>query len=416
MAKKDFIGLEPFHRRHVERGIYAWTTPAGKKCYGISYRDPYGKRIRRITKTEKLTTARDELRRVEVSVKDGTYVDPKKVRPAPIVDDVGTVDEFREEYIDHRALDKSTWSDDNNHLRKFVEICGNKPLDEVTGFDLERFKRARREAGRAKRTVNNGLRTVCRMLKTAKAWGRIAVNPALEIETLKGIPEDPETPLNKRQRTAILDACGDDFRLLVLAALHTSCRSGELRNLDWRDVDLDDPRGPHFTPQKTKNGKVKHVLITPTLRRALEALPGPREGIVFKKANGRKWRSTQKEWAAARTAAGIGYEVTIDDGQQTRTVTRPRFHDLRHSTATVLNEAGVDETTRKSITGHMSKRMIDHYTHTSEGQKREAMNRLDAAMADEIETQKGQKVAKSATDSPTTTDGNVVQLVANTGK
>ena len=145
-------------------------------------------------------------------------------------------------------------------------------------------------------------------------------------------------------------------------------------------------------------------------------MPEPRDGVVFKKANGRKWRSTQKEWAAARTAAGIGYEVTINDGQQSRTVVRPRFHDLRHSTATVLNEAGVDETTRKAITGHMSKRMIDHYTHASEGQKREAMNRLDAAMADEIATESGQKVAKSSTDSSTTTDGNVVQLVVNSGE
>jgi integrase len=233
---------------------------------------------------------------------------------------------------------------------------------------------------------------------------------------LKGIPEDPETPLTKRQRAAVLGACDDDFRPFVLAALHTGCRSGELRNLDWQDVHLDDPKGPYFTVLKTKNGKIKHVLITPTLRRALEALPGPRTGWVFKKARGGKWRATQKQWNRAREAAGIGYDVEINDGQQVRTVRRPRFHDLRHSTATVLNDAGVDETTRKAITGHMSKRMIDHYTHTSEGQKREAMNRLDAAMADEYADERGQKVAKSNPDSPAATTDDVIQLVVNSDR
>jgi hypothetical protein len=106
MAREHFKDLKPFHRRYVERGIYAWTTPAGKKCYGVSYRDPSGKRIRRLLNTDKLTLARKELRRVEVSVEDGTYLDNKKARPE--IHTMQTVDEFRLEYVEHIKLDKTT--------------------------------------------------------------------------------------------------------------------------------------------------------------------------------------------------------------------------------------------------------------------------------------------------------------------
>ena len=55
-----------------------------------------------------------------------------------------------------------------------------------------------------------------------------------------------------------------------------------------------------------------------------------------------------------------------------------RFHDLRHTIITELAEAGVPDHVMESISGHLSRRMLEHYSHVRIEAKKEALDALDA--------------------------------------
>jgi integrase len=55
-----------------------------------------------------------------------------------------------------------------------------------------------------------------------------------------------------------------------------------------------------------------------------------------------------------------------------------RFHDLRHTIITELAEAGVPDHVMESISGHLSRRIVEHYSHERIEAKREALDALDA--------------------------------------
>jgi intergrase/recombinase len=82
----------------------------------------------------------------------------------------------------------------------------------------------------------------------------------------------------------------------------------------------------------------------------------------------KKWDSA---WRSLRHKAGL-------DGL--------RFHDLRHTFLTQMAEAGVPEDVRKSIAGHLTKRMLDHYTHIGMAAKRRALESVAEQREKELES------------------------------
>jgi integrase len=74
------------------------------------------------------------------------------------------------------------------------------------------------------------------------------------------------------------------------------------------------------------------------------------------------------------------------------TLPKLRFHDLRHTIITGLAEAGVPDHVMESISGHLSRRMLEHYSHVRLQAKREALDALDArreARFEEIASKSG---------------------------
>jgi integrase len=158
----------------------------------------------------------------------------------------------------------------------------------------------------------------------------------------------------------------------VLAA-NTSMRGVEIKHLRRKDVDLE-AKALHI--RKSKNEGSKRIL--PLNEAALDAL-----NMMIDRADefghkdpehylwcanqhhkfdptqpGRKWDSA---WHALRDAAGLR---------------GLRFHDLRHTVVTRLLEAGEPDHVVESITGHLSRRMLEHYSHIRLSAKKAALDRL----------------------------------------
>ena len=117
------------------------------------------------------------------------------------------------------------------------------------------------------------------------------------------------------------------LRPIVVLALNTGMRRGEILGLEWKNIDLS--RGLIYVTH-TKSGKDRVIPLNQDARSALESLKrvGPRVFNV-------DW--IKVAWAAALT------DAKIDDF---------RFHDLRHTAATRLADAGTDAFTIAAILGH----------------------------------------------------------------
>ena len=148
---------------------------------------------------------------------------------------------------------------------------------------------------------------------------------------------------------------------LVIAALDTGMRRGELLSERWEHIDFS-RRLLFVTHSKTAGGEAREIPLTTRLFELLSAAP-QKEGLVFL-FKGRPLRRIKTAWAAAIRRAGIRYY---------------RFHDLRHTFNTRLMEAGVMQEVRKALMGHSSGEDVHSiYTHVELPAKREAIRKLEA--------------------------------------
>jgi integrase len=86
-------------------------------------------------------------------------------------------------------------------------------------------------------------------------------------------------------------------------------------------------------------------------------------------------------WAHDALRAGCGLRRTIASSKQAAAAYRGlRFHDLRHQAITELAEAGASDATLMAVAGHMSRRMLEHYSHVRMAAKRTALDKLECGL------------------------------------
>ncbi|MHA6232737.1 tyrosine-type recombinase/integrase [Pseudomonas fluorescens group sp. PF-69] len=217
--------------------------------------------------------------------------------------------------------------------------------------------------GRAPATVNRRKAAWSALFKFAIDEEYVGVNPA------KGITSREENNqrirfLDDDERKALLAACDNSewplLKLLVMLAMTTGARLGELQSLRWEGIDL---KKRTATLAITKNGDPR-VLVFPAPAIAALMLHRKSKGLVFGRADGEKPLCFRKHWNKALKEAGL---VAF------------RFHDLRHDAATSLINADTDLYTVGQILGHRSQQSTARYAHLSIKTKQAA---ADKAMAE----------------------------------
>ena len=236
-------------------------------------------------------------------------------------------------------------------------------LGEISAFDLERYKRARIEAG-VTVMVNRELACLRALYNRCREWGKYEGDtPAARVKALRESPGRIRF-LEAPEEAALLAAAAEPLRTMVLVGVHAGLRlASEALTLRWLDVDL--KRGL-VTVQAAyaKSGKTRSVPLNRPLRAALAALreraPKGAE-YVFARRDGSPYRSIRTTFQTACTAAGL------------KGVTP---HVLRHTFASRLAMAGVDPRTIQELGGWASLKMVERYTHLSPTHKAEAVERI----------------------------------------
>ena len=173
------------------------------------------------------------------------------------------------------------------------------------------------------------------MLFWAVDEGLLAANP-LSRELMMRERRKPRLMVSLEEERKLLDSAAPHLRSIVVAALDTGMRRGEILGQRWEHVDFT-RRLLYVTRSKTPEGEAREIPLT---QRLFDLLDNHRqvEGLVFT-FKSRPLRRIKTAWKAAIRRAGIRYF---------------RFHDLRHTFNTRLMEAGVMQEVRKALMGHSS--------------------------------------------------------------
>jgi integrase len=150
------------------------------------------------------------------------------------------------------------------------------------------------------------------------------------------------------------------LRPLVVLAINTGMRRGELLNLTWERVDFS--RDVIYVTN-TKSGKDRVVPMNQLVRQELTGLRERADGefVFVSKRTGLNLTEIKKGFNAACVEAEIE---------------NFRFHDLRHTAGTRLADAGADAFTIKEILGHGSIQTSARYVHATHEGKRRAVEAL----------------------------------------
>jgi integrase len=191
-----------------------------------------------------------------------------------------------------------------------------------------------------------------------KEWGWVDDNPLRKVTKPKE-PRGRIRCLDDNDREALLQACvGSTCALLypvVVLAISTGMRRGEILGLHWSEVDLVAER---ITLHETKNGdrrSVPLVGLALTLLRDLHEGCRTDTGLVFSSARVDRPLQFEKAWKAALSKAGIRDF---------------RFHDLRHCAASYLVMNGATLAEVGDVLGHKTVQMTKRFAHLADGHSR----------------------------------------------
>ena len=274
----------------------------------------------------------------------------------------------------HRAALK--WWKNKVGSKKMADVTPSLIVQQLATLAAEPYfrstpgsKRSRLKEGDTPRALKRSPSTIDRyhavgshvFTVARKDWHWIAHNPFEAVRKSRGT-RGRVRHLSTDERSRLLKATSKDptLHLLVVLALSTAARAGELLNLLWRDVDISAGR---LIFRTTKNGEMRGAwLLEEALRlikQRAKLKPHP-ESRIFVTANGTAYRYGPPFKNAVKTAA-------ISDF---------RFHDLRHTAATALAREGATEQQLKAIGGWKSG-IVNQYVHIASNDARAVIERMN---------------------------------------
>lgn len=381
---------KPYEIRDTRlKGLLLRVQPSGSKTFYVEY--ARGKRIS-LGRAEVLTPqqARDQAKEILADVYRG--LDPA-AKPAKQHTFGSFIDE---EYSGWARANIRTHRGTLHRLNNNFAAFRSLRLDEITPLLVERWRAGRLSTAKVS-TVNRCLDDLKSSLGKAVQWGFIDTHPVEKVKrgrvddraTVRFLTDDELKRLTRaldareeelragrdranqwrRQRRYWLlpdlraVTYADHLKPMVLLSLHTGLRYGELANLNWDDLNLDQAiltvRG-----YKAKSLKTRHIPLNAAALALVKTWQAQRQGdnpLVFPGKNGGPFDNVRTSWETVLEAAGI---------------TRFRWHDLRHTFASRLVMKGVDLNTVRELLGHSDYQMTLRYAHLAPEHKAAAVARL----------------------------------------
>jgi integrase len=279
-----------------------------------------------------------------------------------------------------------------NHLLPFF---AEMPLININTSAIRKYRQERhREKTLTAATVNRDLSVLRRILYWGVEEGYLSSNPVGRLR-MERERRTKRPVMSLREEQLLIAAAPPHLQRIILCALHTGMRRGEILNQRFDDIDFDN-RILHVTHSKTPEGEAREIPFTNRLYQLLRANSQTRGPVFTYEGNAIKIVKTA--WAASLRRAGIRHF---------------RFHDLRHTANTRMMLAGVLQEVRREILGHSSQRsrdVNDRYTQIELPEKRDAIRKLEDWLEDQEHLLRAENAAQlllSPPQQPTETTENL---------
>lgn len=360
----------PHGRAHLEvfdpevRGLYVDVLKSGRKSFRLRYRFEKNLRVATIGDAEvmSLEEARQRAREILGLARGGK--DPragKDLGEGQVVTKGPRLRDFLlESYLPYVKGYKRSWATDESMIRNhLLPALGSQYMCAIRPPDISVMLGQMKARGYASGTCNRALVLLRYGFALAIRWRLPGVvhNPALEI---KGIWSDNriERYLSADQMRALMHSVSQSenemLQFIVLFLIYTGARKREVLDARWRDIDW---AQLSWRIPKTKSGKVRHVPLSGGALSVLEGLrsmgssPPKEDGAIFANPKtGEPFVSFFYSWDNARKRAGLK---------------EFRIHDLRHSFASYLVNAGRSLYEVQELLGHADIKTTSRYAHLS---------------------------------------------------
>ncbi len=341
-----------------------------------------GKRVQESSKSTRKTIAVEAEKRRRLELERAYAGMPSSGGADRVASVAERIKTYLESYASSHRRNSITFA--KHRLAHVKRLLGSCLQCDLTEQRVQDYIRTRLAEGAGGRTINMEVGELSRAMKFkwSVAWPNVRKLEENH-EVGRALSPDEEQRL---LRAAAGDASPNRNPLLytfIRIALTTGMRAGEIAALRWSQVDFS---AEHVTvgKAKTKGGAGRMIPMNGDLRavfdmhaawyadskRFAEIRP---EWCVFPGRCGRPTKGSDRpldpkvpmqslnsSWERVRAAAGVSC----------------RLHDLRHTVATKMAEAGVPESTMLSLMGHMSRAMLERYSHIRMAAKREAVKSL----------------------------------------
>jgi integrase len=324
-----------------------------------------GHRITRIFGKAKAAAEAEE-DRIKTEIRAGRFI-PLKQKGAKQNDGSfkAQADEFLELYSKQH---KRSWARDEISLKHLSDFFEGASLAEIDGLKIEKYILHRTAAGSSKSTINRELACLKTMFGKAVEWGKVEKSPAAKVKKFRE-PNARERILSPEEARRLIESADPGIRPVLIIALNTGMRRGEILSLKWADLDF---TKSFILISDSKSGRSRKIFMNALLYDTLKALPkGSSEYVFFNAETEAHVKDVKTAFKTACRRAKKDPNDEKDPG-----IVGLRFHDLRHTAATRMIEAGVDLVTVSKILGHASIQMTMRYAHPTPETMRRAVEKL----------------------------------------
>lgn len=248
-------------------------------------------------------------------------------------------DDMVEKYLSEHAHSR-----DEHTVKQLGKVFNGYTLSEISTRMVAEY-RTRRLQKVKPATVYQELALLRRMFNVAiREWEWLKDNPVSRLSFSVGNRNARDRWLTPEEESVLLECATNPhwLRTLLIVALNTGMRQGEILNLNWQDVDLSKKT---ILVVKSKNGQKRSIPMNATVCQALKE-------VKVRGISGRVF-------PIAIRSLRVAYEKTLGKAG----IENFRFHDLRHTFATRLVQNGVDLYKVKELLGHKTLAMTTRYAH-----------------------------------------------------
>ena len=253
-----------------------------------------------------------------------------------------------------------------------IPFFGKAVMNEISNIDVEQFKSLKLRENKSNKSINNYLAVLRKLLVTAEEWGLLEKVP--KIKPLKVMPCKTDY-LTIDECDGLLSNADGIWKDMILFAIKTGLRFGEIAALKWQDVDFRNSQiivrhsiVMDIPQDSTKSNKIRYVPIIYEVRSMLLRRMSSASGeYVFCTNDDAFLKRERCRRKLLKICARAG-------------IRRIGWHTLRHTFASHLAEKGISPITIKDLLGHSDIKTTMRYAHLGPSAVLEAIKVLERPM------------------------------------